>query len=296
MIHSTVGPLTKPTSLLSALRAAGVSSTLRRRIKHNGVCTINGRPATTKTFVHEGDVVAVTLPQRNAFPPEPIDLRVAFEDEYLLVVDKPAGLLMHPTAAVRNGTLANAVAFHYEKTGQSCSYHPMHRLDKNTSGLCMIAKEPQVQSLFAARPAMYARLYAALTEGTFPCAFATVRSPIARCPDSIITRRVAPEGQPAWSDFTLLAANGDYSLVKVCLHTGRTHQIRVHSAYLGHPLVGDDLYGGSRSLMNRQALHAYAMTFTHPMTGRLISVRSPLPADMAALVAQAGWDYIYDKF
>lgn len=148
MIHFTVGPLSRPTSLLGALRHFGVSSTLRRRIKRNGVCTVNGQIASTTQFVYEGDVVRVDLPQVNSFSPEPIPLSIAYEDDYLLVVDKPAGLLMHPTAAVRQGTLANAVAYYYEQSRQHCSYHPMHRLDKNTSGLCMIAKEPQVQSQF----------------------------------------------------------------------------------------------------------------------------------------------------
>lgn len=295
MIHFTVGPLSRPTSLLGALRHFGVSSTLRRRIKRNGVCTVNGQIASTTQFVYEGDVVRVDLPQVNSFSPEPIPLSIVYEDDYLLVVDKPAGLLMHPTAAVRQGTLANAVAYYYEQSRQHCSYHPMHRLDKNTSGLCMIAKEPQVQSQFDKKETAYKRLYMALTEGRFPCPFVTVRSPIGRCPDSIITRQVMAGGKPAHTDFTCLAAGDAYSLVSVCLHTGRTHQIRVHSAYLGYPLVGDDLYGGSRDLMTRQALHAYAMQFVHPMTGQLISVNSPLPADMARLVSQAGWNYIYAR-
>lgn len=295
MIHFTVGPIDKPTSLLGALRHFGVSSTLRRRIKRHGICTVNGKEASTAQFVHEGDVVCVKMPQTNSFSPEPIPLTIAYEDEYLLVVDKPAGLLMHPTAAVRQGTLANAVSYYYEQSHQHCSYHPMHRLDKNTSGLCMIAKEPQVQSQFDKKKIAYRRLYVALTEGYFPSAFVSVRSPIARCPDSIITRQVHPDGKPAHTDFTRLAANASYSLVSIVLYTGRTHQIRVHSSYLGYPLVGDDLYGGSCSLMPRQALHAYAMQFIHPMTGQYISVNSHLPADMARLVSQAGWNYIYAR-
>ena len=144
MIHFTVGTIDKPTSLLGALRHFGVSSTLRRRIKHNGICTINGASASTRDFVHTGDVVTVSLPEQNKFTPEPIPFGIAYEDEYLLVVDKPAGLLMHPTSGAHTGTLANAVAYYYQQNGLHCAYHPMHRLDKNTSGLCMIAKEPQI--------------------------------------------------------------------------------------------------------------------------------------------------------
>lgn len=295
MIHFTVGRIDKPTSLLGALRHFGVSSTLRRRIKHNGVCTINGNAASTRDFVHTGDVITVVLPEKNAFAPEPIPLRIAYEDEYMLIVDKPAGLLMHPTAGCHTGTLANAVAYHYQQNGLHYAYHPMHRLDKNTSGLCMIAKEPQIQSAFDTKDLGYSRTYLAIAEGYFPSAFATVRAPIARCPDSIIKRQTAAGGQAAWSDFTRLAAAKDWSLLQVTLHTGRTHQIRVHSSYLGHPLAGDDLYGGSRQFMQRQALHAWRIQCIHPMTGQCISVHSQPPADMKQLMAQAGWTAISQK-
>lgn len=293
MIHFTVGPLTHKTSLLGALKHFGVSATLRRRIKHNGQCTINGQAASTRDFVKEGDAICVILPETNPIPPEAIPLTIAYEDDYLLVVDKPAGLLMHPTAACRKGTLANAVSYYYAQTHQQHAYHPMHRLDKNTSGLCLIAKEPQIQSAFDRGDLGYQRLYAALVEGAFPAPCLTVRAPIARTPGSIITRRVDRSGKPARSDFTCIAASTDYSLVHVVLFSGRTHQIRVHASYLGYPLVGDDLYGGSRKLLSRQALHAYAVHFIHPMTHQLITVNSQLPEDMASLVHRAGWNYIY---
>lgn len=148
MIHFTVGPLHRPTTVAGAMKHFGVSSTLRRRIKHSGSCTVNGQPASTRDFVREGDVVSITIPVKNEFAPEDIPIGIVYEDDYLMVIDKPAGLLMHPTSAVRDGTLANAVAYHYAVTGQHCSYHPMHRLDKNTSGLCMVAKEPQIQYAF----------------------------------------------------------------------------------------------------------------------------------------------------
>lgn len=295
MIHFTVGTIDKPTSLLGALRHFGVSSTLRRRIKHNSICTINGASASTRDFVHTGDVVTVSLPEQNKFTPEPIPFGIAYEDEYLLVVDKPAGLLMHPTSGAHTGTLANAVAYYYQQNGLHCAYHPMHRLDKNTSGLCMIAKEPQIQSAFDKKDLGYSRTYLAIVEGYFPSPFASVRVPIARCPDSIIKRQAAAGGQAAWSDFTRLAANADWSLLQVTLHTGRTHQIRVHSSYLGFPLAGDDLYGGSRTCIQRQALHACRIQFIHPMTGQCISVNSRLPADMNHLAAQTGWNYISQR-
>ena len=234
MIHFTVGTIIRPTSLGGALKHFGVSSTLRRRIKHNGICTINGQAASTRDFVHEGDEICVTLPEKNPFPPQDIPIGIVYEDDYLMVIDKPAGLLMHPTSAVRDGTLANAVAYHYEQTGQHCSYHPMHRLDKNTSGLCMVAKEPQIQYAFDKQDLGYKRLYLAICEGRYPSRVTTVHAPIGRCPD-----------------------------------------------------------GGSRRFIGRQALHAYCLQFTHPMSHRFITVNSRLPEDMDAFVRRAGWNYIY---
>lgn len=289
MIHFIVGPLTKITSLGGALRHHGVSASLRRRIKHNGYCTINGIPATTRDFVHEGDAVSVTIPSCQTFVPEPVPFRIVYEDDYILVIDKPAGILMHPVSKERHGTLANGVAYYYAQTHQSCTYHPMHRLDRNTSGLCLIAKEPQIQYAFDKEHLYYHRIYLALVEGCFPGKKATIRWPIGREPGSIIKRCVTPSGKPARSDFTCLHASSAYSLMEVQLFSGRTHQIRVHSAHMGYSLVGDDLYGGSRALMARQALHAYCMQFIHPVTQELISVNSPLPEDMSSLVRRAGW-------
>ena len=290
MIEFTVGHLEKKTSLLGALRHAGVSATMRRRIKHNGCCTLNGNAADTRTFVAEGDVVRVTLPEHNPFPPQAIPIEIAYEDDYIIIVNKPAGLLMHPTSGAHDGTLANALAWHYCKTGQTCSYHPMHRLDRNTSGLCLIAKQPQIQYTFSKRQLAYHRYYLALAEGRFPAPFVTVHWPIARREGSIILRRTGTDGKDARTDIHRLAVCNAYSLLGLTLFTGRTHQIHVHCAALGHPLVGDDLYGGSRTLLQRQALHAFSIQFTHPVSGDFITVNSPLPADMQALISRAGWD------
>lgn len=291
MIEFIVGRLEKKTSLLGALRHAGVSATMRRRIKHNGICTRNGIAADTRDFVSTGDVIRVELPESNPFRPEPIPVKIAYEDDYIIAVNKPAGLLMHPTSGAHDGTLANALAWYYQQTGQSCSYHPMHRLDRNTSGLCLIAKQPQIQYAFSHRHLAYHRYYLAVAEGRFPARRLTIHWPISRTPDSIILRRTDADGKPAHTDIQCLAATDRYSLLQLTLHTGRTHQIRVHCASLGHPLCGDDLYGGSRTDIQRQALHAFRIQFTHPVSGTFITVNSPLPADMQHLFCCAGWDY-----
>ena len=196
---------------------------------------------------------------------------------------------MHQTAGERTGTLANAVIYYYKANKLPFSYHPMHRLDRNTSGLCLIAKGAHIQHLFDKKRLFYVRSYMALLEGSFPARQASVRTPIGRDPASIIKRRTDADGKSAGSDFFRLAAAQEYSLVQITLHTGRTHQIRVHSAYLGHPLVGDELYGGKRELLQRQALHAWRLRFVHPVTAEMITVTSPLPADMQRLVDKAGW-------
>ena len=164
MIQFTVGTLPCMTTLGGALKHFGVSATLRRRIKHSGTCTCNGQVIGLQNFVHTGDTICISLPVRQAFAPEPLAFTRVYEDRHLLVINKPAGLLMHPTAGQRSGTLANAVSYYYITSNQHCAYHPVHRLDKNTSGLCMIAKNPYVQSLFDHAPnRYYKRLYLALS-------------------------------------------------------------------------------------------------------------------------------------
>lgn len=292
MIHFTVGPLRKPTTLSSALKMAGISSTLRRRIKHNGTCRCNGIIVPPYHMVHTGDTICITLPIRNAFEPEYIPIRIAYEDDYLLIIDKAAGLLMHPTSAQRQGTLANAVAYYYNTTNQYRGYHPVHRLDKNTSGLCLIAKEPHIQSLFDKQKLLYRRVYWAIVTGYFPASLATINMPIAREPASIIKRHVDNDGKPAQSYMTRLAMNETYSLLQIFLATGRTHQIRVHCSALGYPLIGDDLYGGTQDKISRQALHACAMELIHPVTHKHLFITAPLPPDMQSLLIQARWEHL----
>ena len=290
MIDFIVGSITHKTSLLGALRHVGVSSTLRRRIKHTGICMVNGQRADTRDFVVAGDHIHVELPEKNHISPEAIPLSIAYEDDYFLIVDKQAGLLMHPTSGNHEGTLANAVAWYYKQTGQHCAFHPVHRLDRNTSGLSMIVKQPHIQHVLSQRHLEYHRYYLALCQGYFPSKEATINWPIARKPDSIIERYVHPGGKPAKTVLTRLGATDMYSLLHVTLYTGRTHQIRVHCSAMGHPLVGDDLYGGTREFLQRQGLHAYCMQFIHPVTKEWKTIFAPLPQDMAALVTRAGWD------
>ena len=265
------------------MRERGISSTLWKRIKHSGTFTVNGVPAiAARTVLHAGDVVSYELPVVSSVIPEQLPLSIVYEDDDLLILDKPAGQLVHPTTREADGTVANAVLGLYAARGAALDFHPCHRLDRNTTGLLLIAKRPEVQHQIAKQNTL-TREYLALIEGELSPAEGTIDAPIARALPSIILRRTAPDGRPARTHYRTEQTDGMHTLLRLCLETGRTHQIRVHLAHLGHPLLGDDLYGGAAGEMGRQALHSARLTLTHPCTHRQLSVESPLPRDMAVI-------------
>lgn len=272
-----------PLPVCDLLRRLGFSLTLRRKLKRSdGAIGVNGQPAAWRTTVRPGDSLSIAWPEESAITPLPLPLTIVYEDDSLLVVDKPAGLLVHPTAAKDEPSLANAVVNHL---GVS-RFHPVHRLDRNTSGLLIVAKNPYIQHLlFSERGKNLSRIYLALVSGCPEPPGGTITAPIARRPGSIIERTVSPDGQPAVTHYRTISSFGAYSLLRLRLETGRTHQIRVHLAHLGHPILGDDLYGGPTDRIARQALHAAELAFIHPVSGRLVHLTSPLPPDIASLVA-----------
>ncbi|WP_455048168.1 RluA family pseudouridine synthase [Mitsuokella sp.] len=267
----------------------GISSTLWKRIKHSGTFRVNGIPANAAlTKVKNGDILSFDIVRPSNIEPENLPLDIRYEDDYLMVVNKPAGQLVHPTTKEAHGTLGNAVLYWYEKHGEHHAYHPVHRLDRDTSGLVLIAKVPQVQYKLTPKRGegkLFHREYVAIIEGKLTPASGLIDAPIARALPSIILRKVAPDGQEARTHYETVRTNGCFSLVRLVLDTGRTHQIRVHLAHLGHPLLGDDLYGGSCTLIKRQALHACRLYFTHPLTGQTIDIKVPLPSDMEQIVS-----------
>ena len=190
---------------------------------------------------------------------------------------------MHPTTKEAHGTIANAVLGLYAARGTRLDFHPCHRLDRNTTGLLLIAKHPEVQYQMAKQGTL-TREYLALIEGALTPPIGTIDAPIARALPSIILRRVSPDGKPACTHYKTEWTNGSHTLLRLQLETGRTHQIRVHLAHLGHPLLGDDLYGGSTERMTRHALHSARLTLTHPRTRENLVVTSPLPEDMARIL------------
>lgn len=219
-----------------------------------------------------------------AFVPEPVPLDVVFEDETLMVVNKPAGLVVHPAAGNWRGTLLNGLLAHHTAAAHLPRAGIVHRLDKDTSGLMVVAKTlgacQALVKAIAAREVQ--REYLALCHGAWKTAEA-VELPIGRDPQSRVRMAVVPNGRAARTDFTPLAVNERFSLVHCKLHTGRTHQIRVHAASRRHPLVADGVYGGASALgMGRQALHATRLGLAHPTTKRAMQWQQPLPMDMQA--------------
>ena len=263
----------------------GISGSLWRRIKHHGAFTLNGIPAVAaRTMLKDGDWIAYDLPIVSTVVPEVLPLSIVYEDDDLLVLDKPAGQLVHPTTKETHGTIANAVRGYYAACGVHLDFHPCHRLDRNTSGLLLIAKHPEVQYQIMRQNALR-REYLTLIEGTLIPPAGCIDAPIARALPSIILRCVAEDGKPARTHYETQRTNGKYSLLRLWLDTGRTHQIRVHLAHCGHPLLGDDLYGGTTEPIARHALHSAHLTLVHPRTKEVLILTAPLPRDMAQIAA-----------
>jgi 23S rRNA pseudouridine1911/1915/1917 synthase len=249
---------------------------------------LDGRAAATASRrVQAGQRLRVELvptSESQAFRPEPMQLAIAHEDEHILVVDKPAGLVVHPAAGHWTGTLMNGLLAHHAGALSLPRAGIVHRLDKDTSGLMVVAKSLVAMTALvrdiAARRVQ--REYLALAHGNWPAGETTVEAPIGR--DLRVRTRMAvvPGGKPARTDVTLIGARGGVSAVRCRLHSGRTHQIRVHLSSRGHPLVADALYGGQPVLgMQRQALHAARLAFAHPSTAETMAFEAVPPADFA---------------
>lgn len=270
------------------LRTCGVSAGCIKAVKHQGAGFFaDGAPLHTDQPVRAGQCITFDLPPEppTAVTPQPVPFTLAYQDDFAAVLDKPAGIAVHPTLNYPDGTLANGWLYHLAQQGQTGVFRPVNRIDKNTSGLVLCAQNAFAAPLLAQSAQ---KCYLALAEGEMPLGSGQIDAPIARRGDSIIGRCVAPNGKPSTTRYQVLAAGGGCTLLACWPVTGRTHQIRVHMAWLGHPLAGDTLYGGHTTQMSRHALHCAQLRFAHPLTGVWQRVESALPSDMAALCQACG--------
>ena len=274
-------------------RRLGLSGTVLRRVKwlEDGIA-LDGARVNVRARAQEGQTLSVrlTLPApTSGVVPAPGPLDIVYEDADLIVLSKAPGVLVHPGHGHFDDTLGNFLMYHYKKLGEESDFHPIHRLDKGTSGLLAVAKHPHAQEKLKDQlhTRAFRRVYLAVCDGAPPQPSGTVDAPIGPVDGSLAARRVRPDGKPARTHYRLLRTFALRSLVELELETGRTHQIRVHMAHLGCPLTGDFLYGREdRALIGRPALHSAALELDHPLTGVRLRFAAPLPADMAALISE----------
>lgn len=268
-----------------------VPARLRRAWYRKGAVVVGTRPARPDDALAPGARLRLHAfaPEEYGVVPEAHLLEVLYEDDHVLVINKPAGMIVHPDRPGGGGTLANAVAYHYLLHGIAAKPRHIHRLDRDTTGAVLYAKHPWAHAVLDAelRERRVRREYVALVAGRLRKKRGTLRFPIARDRQDRQRRRVSPAGQPAVTHYEVLETFRDATLVRAWLETGRTHQIRVHFAHIGHPLVGDALYGGPSAAIGRQALHAWRITFPHPLTGVWETVEAPWPDDLKEAVADA---------
>lgn len=280
------------------LKQKGFSSALLARLKENPSCLLlNGSPAKLSAPLSQGDRLRVCVLEEKVPSDQitalPLPLDIIFEDEDLLVINKAAGMSIHPSLHHKEDSLANAVSYYYKDATSPFLFRCINRLDKETSGLTLIAKNPLSAAILSemVQKRQIQRSYLALAEGELPIDSSpepyphTIDAPIGRCEDSIITRRVDPDkGQKAITHYRVLSIKKGLSLLSLKLETGRTHQIRIHMQFIGHPLPGDYLYNPVYDRISRVALHSASLTFLHPITKEALTFSAPLPDDMASLV------------
>lgn len=272
------------------LRKQSISKRALTAIKFSGgKITVDGKERNVRYQLKKGERLMVVFPPEKpseGIEAEDIPLSIVYEDPYLLVISKPAGMNTIPSREHPSGSLANALLGYYEKKGIQAAPHIVTRLDRNTSGLVLAAKNRHIHHLFSEmqKRRKVKRTYQALAEGVFSNQQGTIEQPIGRKDTSIIERTVREDGQYACTHYHVLRQYDQFAYVQLTLGTGRTHQIRVHLSFIGHPLLGDDLYGGDASLIARQALHCAKLQFPHPVFQKDMEFSEPLPRDMKQIL------------
>ena len=266
-----------------------ISGSFLSRLKWRpGAILVNGRPATVAAVLHTGDAVTADVSDLPGENPHirPVDypLDILWEDEDLLVLNKPAGIAIHPAALTEETVTVAGAVCHYLGQG---SFHCVNRLDRGTTGVMVVAKTGYVHRLCMEQlhSGDFRRTYLAVCSGVPSPAAGSIDLPIGRQADSLLQRRIDPQGAPAHTDYEVLETQNGLSLLRLVPQTGRTHQLRLHMSAVGHPLVGDWLYGTEdKALLPRPALHSYAVHLRHPITGQELDVTASIPEDMLRLL------------
>ena len=261
-----------------------MSSSLMNRLKWGDAIRVNGQPQRTNHPVRSGDVITVRLDEPEPeYPAEEGPLTILYEDDHLLAVDKPAGMLIHPSRAKNDGTLANYVYGYYRRTGQKSAFHPMTRLDRDTFGIVLLAKNAHVHTLL--QQCHVKKTYHAWVYGGPADNAGVIDAPIDRRPLPSLLRFVSPEGKPSVTEFWVLERQGGFAKLALRPVTGRTHQLRVHCAHMGWPILGDPQYGSEGSAaaseklgLTCQQLCARRLEFDHPLTGVPMRLESGMDA------------------
>ncbi len=266
-----------------------VSERLLKRLKKEKQIFINNLSVSINASFQLNDVISVCLDFDEEYEnilPTKMELDILFEDKSLLIVNKPAGIHVHPSMDHYTDSLSNGVIYYYHQIGLHRKIRIVNRLDKNTSGIVIFAKNEYVQECLIRQMKnnIFKKEYLALLEGLLDKMSGTINAPIARRENSIIERQVSKNGQESITHYEVLKKYSNYTLVHFVLETGRTHQIRVHCKYIGHPILGDTLYGNSSELINRQALHSYKVSFMHPITNKKMEIIAELPSDIKKLI------------
>lgn len=259
------------------------SRLLYKLIKLNKI-ELNHKPCDTRKTSTFGDTITINFDyeeDNSNIIPTKMNLNIIFEDDWLLVVNKPAGIAIHPSVSHYSDSLCNGIRFYFDKIGLKKKIRPVNRLDLNTSGLVVFAKCEYIQECLInqMKNNQFKKEYLAVCNGFFDKKSGTINLPIARKENSIIERCISENGQTAITHYEVLKEFDNYSLVKCSLETGRTHQIRVHMSAIGHPLLGDSLYGSISNLINRQALHCFNLQFIHPVYNNDLNFWGDLPND-----------------
>jgi 23S rRNA pseudouridine1911/1915/1917 synthase len=263
------------------------SNKLLQSLKQGEKVWVNGRFTYLTSRGQNGDILSINLhpPELTNLEAHALPLEVIYEDNYLLAVNKAAGQVVHPNPSYPEKTLGNAVAHYWQTRGEAHIFRPIHRIDRNTSGVIIIAKNKYCHQQLARQleQGLIKKYYLGFSSGLMTETSGELNGAIGLAPGSFIKRQVQADGLPALTRFRVLRQYHQAALVEFVLSSGRTHQIRVHCQNFGHPLLGDDLYGGDTSLIDRQALHSYRYELKHPLTGQQLKLQARLPRDLIAL-------------